>query len=142
VGPSDDWPGFWRVLGERLREKYGAQPVHSLEEITSLTAKFPAAIRLLTATVNGEIAAGAALYESTQVVRAQYLATNADARAYGLLDLVLQAAIEDARRKGKWFDFGGSTQHGGSCLNDGLVRYKESFGGRTVVQDSFRLDIT
>jgi hypothetical protein len=142
VGPSDDWSGYWRVLGERLREKYGISPVHSLEEITLLAAKFPDAIRLLTATINGEVAAGAVLYESAQVVHAQYSAGNADARAYGLLDLVLRAAIEDARIKGKWFDFGASTQCDRKSLNDGLARYKESFGGRTVVQDSYRLDLT
>ena len=52
VGPSDDWSGYWLVLSERLHEKYGVSPVHSLEELTSLAAKFPTAIRLLTATVN------------------------------------------------------------------------------------------
>jgi hypothetical protein len=142
VGHSGDWSGFWRVLGERLREKYGVSPVHSLEEITFLATKFPNLIRLVTATVNSEVAAGAVLYESAQVVRAQYLAGNADARAFGLLDLVIRAAIEDARMKGKWFDFGGSTQRDGTSLNNGLIRYKESFGGCTVVQDSYRLDLT
>jgi hypothetical protein len=142
VGPSDDWSGYWLVLVERLREKYGVSPVHSLEEITSLAAKFPTAIRLLTATVNGEVAAGAVLYESTRVVHAQYLASNADARAYGLLDLVLRAAIEGARMTGKWFDFGTSTERDGRYLNGGLARYKESFGGSTVVQDSYRLDLS
>jgi hypothetical protein len=96
VGASQDWSGYWRVLGDRLREQYGVSPVHSLEEITSLAAKFPAAIRLLTATINGEVAAGAVLYESARVVRAQYSVTNADARAYGLLDFLLWSAIEDA----------------------------------------------
>jgi len=141
VGPSNDWSGYWFVLGEHLREKYGVSPVHSLEEIMSLAAKFPSAIRLLTATVNGEVAAGAVLYESTQVVHAQYLAGNADARAYGLLDLVLREAIEDAQMTGKWFDFGASMQRDGTYLNAGLAHYKESFGGRTVVQDSYRLDL-
>ena len=141
VGPSQDWAGYWRVLGERLREQYGVSPVHSLEEITSLAAKFPAAIRLLTATINGEVAAGAVLYESARVVHTQYLASNADARTYGLLDLVLRSAIEDTRRTGKWFDFGSSTQQDGNYLNGGLIHYKESFGGRTVVQDSYRLDL-
>jgi len=141
VGPSDDWSGYWRVLGERLGEKYGASPVHSLEEITSLAARFPAAIRLLTGTINGEVATGVVLYESAQVVRAQYGASNAEARAHGLLDLVLRSAIEDARMTGKWFDFGSSTKRDGTYLNGGLASYKESFGGRTVVQDSYRLDI-
>jgi hypothetical protein len=139
VGPSHDWSGYWRVLGERLREQYGVSPVHSLEEITSLAAKFPSAIRLLVAKVDGEVAAGAVLYESAQVVHAQYLASNATARAHDLLALVLRVAIEDARKRGKWFDFGASTQCDGTYLNPGLAHYKESFGGRTVVQDSYRL---
>jgi hypothetical protein len=142
VGPSQDWSGYWRVLGDRLREQYGVSPVHSLEEITSLAAKFPAAIRLLTATINREVAAGAVLYESARVVHAQYLASNADARTYGLLDLVVRCAIEDARVTGKWFDFGSSTQPDGKYLNVGLAHYKESFGGRTVVHDSYRLAVT
>jgi hypothetical protein len=142
VGPSQDWSGYWRVLRDRLREQYGVSPVHSLEEITYLAAKFPDAIRLLTATINGEVAAGAVLYESARVVHAQYLACNADARAYGLLDLVLRAAIEETRVTGKWFNFGSSTQRDGKYLNGGLAHYKESFGGRTVVQDSYRLDLT
>jgi hypothetical protein len=141
VGPSNDWSGFWRVLCERLSERYGVSPTHSLEEITSLAATFPAAIRLLTATVNGEVAAGAVLYESAHVVRAQYLASSAYARAYGLLDLVLRAAIANARMAGKWFDLGASTRGDGN-LNGGLARYKEGFGGHTVVQDSYRLDLT
>jgi hypothetical protein len=140
VGPSQDWSGFWHLLGDRLRERYAASPVHSLEEITSLAAKFPAAIRLLTATINSEVAAGAVLYESARVVRAQYSATNVDARAYGLLDLVFWSAIEDARTKGKWF--GSSSQRDGKSLNSGVAHYKERFGGRTVVQDSYHLDLT
>jgi hypothetical protein len=141
VGPSHDWSGYWRVLSERLREQYGVSPVHSLEEITSLAAKFPSAIRLLVAKVDGEVAAGVVLYESAQVVHAQYLASNADARNHDLLALVLRVAIEDARKRGKWFDFGASTQCNGTYLNLGLAHYKESFGGRTVVQDSYRLDL-
>jgi len=141
VSFSHDWSGYWRVLGDRLREQYAASPVHSVEEITSLAAKFPTAIRLLTGTINGEVAAGAVLYESARVVRAQYLAGNADARASGLLDLVLRSAIEDARMGGKWFDFGSSTRHDDNHLNVGLAHYKESFGGRTVIQDTYRLDL-
>jgi hypothetical protein len=44
--------------------------------------------------------------------------------------------------KGKWFDFGSSTQRNSKYLNSGIADYKERFGGRTVVQDSYRLDLT
>jgi hypothetical protein len=138
---SYDWSSYWRLLRGRLLEQYGVLPVHSLEEISSLAAKFPAAIRLLAATINGEMSAGVVLYESTKVVRTQYLAANSGARACGLLDFVLRSAIEDARIRRKWFDFGSSTGSNGNYLNVGLAHYKESFGGRTVVQDSYRLDL-
>jgi hypothetical protein len=141
AGPSHDWSGYWRVLSERLREQYGVSPVHSLEEITSLAARFPSAIRLLVAEVDGEVTAGVVLYESAQVVHVQYLASNAVARTHDLLALVLRAAIEDALKRGKWFDFGASTRCDGTYLNQGLAHYKESFGGRTVVQDTYRLDL-
>jgi hypothetical protein len=42
---------------------------------------------------------------------------------------------------GKWFDFGSSTRHDDNHLNVGLAHYKESFGGRTVIQDTYRLDL-
>jgi hypothetical protein len=58
------------------------------------------------------------------------------------LDLVLRGVIEDARIRGKWFDFGASTEHDGTYLDSGLAQYKESFGGRTIVQDSYRLNLT
>jgi hypothetical protein len=141
VGLSQNWAEFWEVLRKRLDERHGASPVHRLEEMLSLAAKFPNSIRLLAASVNGEIAAGAVLYESAQVVRTQYLATNANARKHGLLDLVLQSAIEGARRSSKWFDFGASTVDEGTCINAGLAFYKESFGGRAVVHDFYRVEL-
>lgn len=140
VGPSQDWAGFWDVLSRRLRERHDVVPVHDLEEIKSLAARFPTAIKLAAARVHGEIVAGAVLYESRHVVRAQYLASNAFARKHGLLDLVLQSAIERARLEGKWFDFGASNCRDGT-LDAGLAYYKESFGGRTVVHDVYLMEL-
>lgn len=140
VGPSQDWAGFWDVLCRRLRERYDTVPVHDLTEMTLLAARFPDAIRLVTARVNGEIVAGAVLYDSSRVVHAQYTACNALARRHGLLDLVLQFAIEYACRETKWFDFGASTSPDG-CLHPGLAYYKESFGGRTIVQDWYEIEL-
>jgi hypothetical protein len=36
----------------------------------------------------------------------------------------------------------GASTRGDGNLNGGLARYKEGFGGHTVVQDSYRLDLT
>jgi hypothetical protein len=140
VGRSEDWAGFWDVLCQRLRERHGTSPVHDLAEIMLLAVRFPSAIRLVAATVSGEIAAGAVLYESGQVVRTQYLAGNAFARRHGLLDLVVQFAIEYARQERKCFDFGSSAGFDGD-LDPSLAYYKESFGGRTVVHDFYRIEL-
>jgi len=51
----------------------------------------------------------------------------------------VMAAVEEARAKGKWFDFGISTEDDGRFLNEGLAAYKESFGGRSVVHDFYEL---
>jgi len=141
AGPSGAWPAFWDLLQRRLRERYDTAPVHSLDEMMLLAGRFPSAIRLVAATVDGDVAAGAVLYESAQVVHVQYMATNELARKHALLDLVVWTAIEDARENGKWFDLGASMHRDGS-LNTGLLLYKEHFGGRTVVHDVYALDVS
>ena len=39
------------------------------------------------------------------------------------------------------FDFGISTEQGGRYLNEGLIFQKEGFGARTVVYDTYELNI-
>jgi GNAT acetyltransferase-like protein len=141
VGASGDWPAFWDMLERRLRERHGVAPVHALDEMTLLAGRFPSEIRLVTATVEGAVAAGAVLFESACVVHVQYMATDELARKIRLLDLVLRTAIEDARAKGKWFDLGASMHRDGT-LNAGLARYKEQLGGRTAVHDVYALELS
>ena len=139
IGVSHDWAAFWAVLRERLGERYGVTPVHSLAEIEMLAARFPSSIRLVTATVAGAVAAGTVLYESANVVRTQYMATNARARTLRLLDSVLGTAIRDARARGKWFDLGSSVG-GDGTFNAGVALYKSRLGGHDVVHDVYALD--
>lgn len=139
VGPSDDWAAFWGVLAGRLEDRYATRPTHDLDEIRLLAGRFPAEIGLRVGRLGGRIAAGLVLYETPTVVHAQYMAADDEARAVGVLDAVVIAAVEEAQAKGKWFDFGISTEADGRFLNEGLAAYKESFGGRGVVHDFYEL---
>ena len=133
------WHAFWPLLESVLAERHGARPVHTLAEIQLLAGRFPRAIRLVTAWVDGQIAAGAVLFETPTVLRTQYLAAGAAARATSLLDRVIDHAIAQARATGRWFDFGTSTENGGTVLNAGLLAFKEDFGARTVAHDAYEL---
>ncbi len=135
------WQDFWPLLESVLAERHDARPVHSLAEIQLLAARFPREIRLVTAWVDGRIAAGAVLFETPQVLRTQYLAAGPAARATSLLDRVIDHAIAQARAGGRWFDFGTSTEDGGTVLNEGLLAFKEGFGARTVAHDAYELII-
>jgi lipid II:glycine glycyltransferase (peptidoglycan interpeptide bridge formation enzyme) len=72
----------------------------------------------------------------------QYTATTEQGRAACATDLVMERAIELARRREhRFFDFGVSTPHGGLCLDEGLYQFKVSFGAGGVVYDHYELDL-
>lgn len=135
------WDHFWPLQAEVLAQRHGLVPVHSLAEIRLLAQRFPDRIRLVTCWLDGRIAAGGVLFQTDRVLRTQYLAAGDAARRLGLLDLVVDHAIEVAREAGLWFDFGISTVDDGLRLNDGLLAWKESFGAHTLVHDGFELDL-
>jgi len=41
----------------------------------------------------------------------------------------------------KYFDFGISTENNGFYLNEGLIDFKERFGARSTVYDSYELNL-
>lgn len=142
IEESDSWDEYWRILTARLQEKYATTPTHSPEEIKLLASRFPQSIKLIVAKFEGEIRAGVVLFNTPQVDHVQYIASDSVARDMGLLDLIFVKVITDSKNSKKWFDFGVSTEHDGHLLNHGLARYKEGFGGRSIVHDFYRIDIT
>jgi hypothetical protein len=140
-GPSDRWPDYWRLLGAVLGQRHGAKPAHSLEEITLLAGRFPDAVRLHAAEQAGEVVAGVVMFETAQVVHAQYIAAGEAGREAGALDGLFLHLIETCRTRSRWFDFGHSTLDGGQTVNAGLIRQKEEFGGGGVVHDVYELGL-
>lgn len=138
VQPSVQWQEFWLVLSENLSQKYGAEPVHSVEEIISLYELFNNNIKLFTAIHDNEVIGGVVIFESKKVAHAQYISANDFGKSNGALDAIFDFLINDFyKEKVSYFDFGTSTEQGGVILNSGLISQKEGFGARGVVYDRY-----
>jgi acetyltransferase-like isoleucine patch superfamily enzyme/CheY-like chemotaxis protein len=130
---------FWeQVLTPQLATRYGARPVHTLEEITLLASRFPEQIKQFSAYCGDEIVAGTTIYETPTVAHAQYGAVTEKGRQIGAQAFLFSSLIELYKDK-RFFDFGISNEHEGRVLNHGLLEWKEGFGARCYAHDFFEI---
>lgn len=141
IGESDDYAPFWEILSHNLREKFNTAPVHSLEEITMLHARFPNQIKLYTATLHNTTLAGTVIYDTGEVAHAQYICASPEGKQTGALDLLFARLIETTYSGHRYFDFGISTEQNGTYLNTGLLSQKEGFGARGTLYEIYRVDL-
>lgn len=137
VERSHDWDAFWNVLSGRLLARYGARPVHTLDEIKLLASRFPDQIQLWAAFEEGDMRGGIVGYRTPNVFHMQYSGADERGRELGATDLVLREVLAGPARTSRWFSFGTSCERDGNFLNDTLVSYKESFGGRGAVHEEY-----
>jgi GNAT acetyltransferase-like protein len=133
---------FWPVLVANLKAKHATRPVHTLDEITYLQNRFPEQIRCIVATVGHRVLAGIVLFQTPRVVHVQYSASAAEGNSVGASTAVMSYAIEESSRAGaRYFDFGVSNEQEGRILNEGLYRFKASFGAGGVAQEFYEVTL-
>lgn len=133
---------YWPVLERRLKEKYGAAPVHTLEEMRRLQRSFPDNIICCTAQDgDGQTLAGVVLYDTGQTIHVQYSAATDEGQRLGAQDFLYASLVShyDNSPTVRYFDFGTSNEDAGRTLNTSLNRYKEGFGARGVAYKKFVL---
>ena len=135
VEETEDYKPFWQVLSNNLRERYGLNPVHTVEEIEMLHQRMPDHIRLVVVREGDETIGGTVLYVSDRVVHSQYIAASPKGKQVHALDLLFDVVIRKALATHPYFDFGISTEKRGTYLNEHLIYQKEGFGGRGVCYD-------
>jgi len=122
---------FYDILSGNLMGKYGAKPVHTLEDLYLLNddilkdeVEFYGAYR------EGEMVSGSMVFKfGSDVFHTQYTHARPDKLAFRPNDFVNASLIEIAKARGfKWFSFGSSTENKGRYLNESLARFKEGFG--------------
>ena len=147
VCTEDDasWRDYWKILTEVLQSRHGVNPVHSLDEIILLVRRFPTHIKLKVVRhpASRQIIAGSVLFLSLPVVHIQYIASTPEGRGIGALDLLFVSLCKEYAGVSvfRCLDFVISTENGGLVLYEGLNRQKEGFGARSVVYQSFGLDL-
>ena len=134
---------IWKIIEMGLLEKYQLKPVHSLKEILLLQSLFQKEITFLSAIIDDEIVAGLVLFGMGNVLHTQYISAGNKAYECGALDFLIEEAINKAKDEGfKYFDFGISNEDEGRILNEGLYRYKRTFGAGSIVHEFYELDLT
>jgi hypothetical protein len=118
-----------------------AKAVHTAAELELLRLRFPTNIKLFAAKKGDVWLAATLIFEYDHLVHTQYMAANDLGRELGALDFLLVTLIEQYGAQIKYFDFGTSSGAGGCCLNHGLCAQKEGFGGRSVMCDTYALDL-
>jgi hypothetical protein len=141
VRESSDLVGFWHILTDSLRARYGAKPVHTVDEMGLLKDRFPEEIRLYMAFQDDEPLGGAVLYLTPHVAHTQYISTSEEGRQAGALDLLFHHLLNEAALPQPFFDFGTSALGDTCLLNTQLIFQKLGFGGRCVCYDRYEYDI-
>ncbi len=131
---------FWNnILIPNLKQKHGAKPVHSLEEITYLKSKFPNNIRQFNVYNDNKIVAGTTMFVYDNVAKPQYISGSLHKNEIGCIDFLYDFLINEYKHK-SYFDFGPSNEENGRKLKEGILFWKESFGARTMVQNFYEIE--
>lgn len=150
---------FWDIVIKDRKERHNVKPVHTASELDYLKSKFPENIRFYIATAPDEliekkdenplcdsegscrkIVGGAVIYIDKGVIHLQYAACTQEGKDLYATDVIYHRLIFDIFSDAHCFDFGISNENAGLYLNEGMVRHKEEFGGRSVVYDIYELD--
>jgi hypothetical protein len=143
IKEEQDFTFFWeQLLTPKLQSKYDSLPVHSLQEIHYLKSKFPKNIKLFVLYLNNEALAGITIFESKNVVKSQYSATNALGESHRAFDYLMIYLIQWYQSKDfTFFDMGTVMIGDDGDYNKGLLKQKEEFGCKIYTQDFFSWEI-
>ena len=141
VKEATDFRSFWKILTRNLNERYGLNPVHTVEEIELLHGRLPDNIRLFLACEGTDVVGGTVLYVTDRVVHSQYIAASPRGKELHALDLLFSSVIDEALKHHAYFDFGISTERHGTYLNENLIYQKEGFGGRGICYDWYEWNV-
>jgi len=145
VKESSDYATYWKILSKNLKDRYKVKPTHSLDEILYLSKRFPENIKFYGSFRSGEMLGGVVMFKNRRVARAQYISTFSEGRITCALDILFDYLINSRYRNFCYFDFGVSTEtylvDGKLVLNENLLFQKEGFGSRSVMYDTYEINL-
>jgi hypothetical protein len=144
IDESKDLADFWDMLAANLKERHQARPTHTLEELTELSKRYPQSIKLFAANRQTEMVGGVLVFLlNNRVINCFYIAGKQEYQALRAQELLFYRVIQwGMERNYHYLDWGISTENMGMKLNSGLFRFKEKFGGRGVLREAYRLELS
>ena len=141
VKVDGDYDKFWNeILIPNLKEKHNTSPVHSLDEIKLLAARFPDHIKQVNVYQDDKIVAGTTLFLTKNVVHPQYISGNQNKNELGSLDLLMNDVFDHFKEGRNYFSFNTSSEENGKLLNEGLLFWKESCGARPLIFNNYEIN--
>jgi hypothetical protein len=132
---------FMKLLEATLARRHNVKPTHNLGEISCLLGRFRTNMRVFGVRRRHELVAAALLFMTSHVAHTQYLASSESGREVGALDFLIDRLIDAELRNFTWLSFGISTEHAGKSLNEGLLHFKEAFGARGIIHETYELNM-
>lgn len=141
VKVDGDYEAFWnKILIPNLKEKHNSSPVHSLDEIKLLAARFPNHIKQVNVYQDDKIVAGTTVFLTKKVIHPQYVSANNNKNELGSLDVLYNFIIDHFIAGRNYFSFNTSSEENGKLLNEGLLFWKESCGARPHVFNNYEIN--
>ena len=143
VEQTDRIGDFWQIIVDDRRERHNTTPVHTLDEMQLLADRFPGNIMLFKAMREGRVIAGAVIFVNRPdgVIHLQYAAGNHEGMETYAVDAIYHHVIFNVLPQAAYFDFGTSNENKGLYLNTGMTAHKEEFGARSIIYDTYRIDL-
>ncbi len=124
---------FWILVHQNLKNRYQAQPVHTIEEIRLLMQRFPEKILLFGLCKEQELSSGALVYLFDGTLHFQYVHSTLQKDSRNAVDFLIDQIFSQYQDKYRYFSLG-SSQVAPDQLNKSLVYWKESFGSKIFNQ--------
>jgi hypothetical protein len=112
-----------------------------LEEIVYLNKRFPEKIRLFEVRKEGDLLAGAVIYDYDSIIHVQYQANSQEGRKIAALEFLHHNLINEIFKDREYYSFGISAENEGKKLNRGLIQQKERMGARGIALDFYSLPL-
>lgn len=138
---TDDIHSFWDIIVEDRRVRHNTVPVHTATELARLREALPEHIRFFTASDDTGVIGGAVIYAGNGVLHLQYAACTPAGKDVYATDVIYHDLVFNRFPEARFFDFGTSNEDGGRYLNTGMVAHKEEFGGRSVIYDTYIVEM-
>jgi hypothetical protein len=141
---SEDFENYWGMLTANLKSKHNVAPTHNYQQFCSLLNKVGHdKIKLFTAKYNGQLAAGILTFAVNEVgLHAQYIASDLTYQEYRPLNVVIDYLIGwGYKNRFKYLNLGTANENNGKTVNEGLLRFKEGFGGRASLRETMSLEL-